>query len=372
MSRINSLNAEQRAAVDAALDSLVDLPLRTDPIDKDAVRLAIGALYRRMRMKPPEVIFALDPVSMAHEAGRDVGARTCLHMRLLRAATCDLTAHIKPRLITELMVHINHRLGPMRVSEMELWFRRRRGELVGGPTQPGLAWQIANVHRRDALLPVAGAGRSILTTQAMINCSAPDDAQALAWIASDVFGLTEVTRPAALLRVLMLNSGFVLPRRTRCWVAARPTIVRADEERQLHAADGPAVHYGSGLSYYRWHGLPVAADLMVPTDEITPQRIADQTSMLNRRILIERLGIDRFIQMAPAELAHEDHTGKLWTKRWAGGVWSAIEVVNGTPEPDGSHRHYFLQVPAQVRTAREAVAWTYGLRAEDYDVAIRT
>jgi hypothetical protein len=43
-----------------------------------------------------------------------------------------------------------------------------------------------------------------------------------------------------------------------------------------------------------------------------------------------------------------------------------MEVVNATPEPDGTHRHFFLQVPANLRTAREAVAWTYGMRAEAY------
>jgi len=47
-------------------------------------------------------------------------------------------------------------------------------------------------------------------------------------------------------------------------------------------------------------------------------------------------------------------------------------VVNGTPDPDGSHRRYFLRVPPNVRTAHEAVAWTYGLTAREYEPRIRT
>ena len=39
---------------------------------------------------------------------------------------------------------------------------------------------------------------------------------------------------------------------------------------------------------------------------------------------------------------------------------TVVEVVNSTPEPDGSHRRYFLRVPPDTRTAREAVAWTFG------------
>jgi len=29
-------------------------------------------------------------------------------------------------------------------------------------------------------------------------------------------------------------------------------------------------------------------------------------------------------------------------------------------------KHYFLQVPATMRTPREAVAWTYGLSEQEY------
>ncbi len=43
-----------------------------------------------------------------------------------------------------------------------------------------------------------------------------------------------------------------------------------------------------------------------------------------------------------------------------------VKVVNSTPEPDGSRREYFLRVPPTVRTAREAVAWTFGLAADAY------
>ena len=43
------------------------------------------------------------------------------------------------------------------------------------------------------------------------------------------------------------------------------------------------------------------------------------------------------------------------------GSWTAVEVVNGTAEADGSRKRYVLRVPSRMRTAREAVAWTYGL-----------
>jgi len=51
----------------------------------------------------------------------------------------------------------------------------------------------------------------------------------------------------------------------------------------------------------------------------------------------------------------------------------AVEVINATPEPDGTHKHFFLQVPAHMRTAREAVAWSYGLSTKAYSrLVVRT
>jgi Domain of unknown function (DUF6745) len=46
--------------------------------------------------------------------------------------------------------------------------------------------------------------------------------------------------------------------------------------------------------------------------------------------------------------------------------WKAVEVVDGTPESSGTCRHYVIPVPANLRTAREAVAWTYGLSGAEY------
>ncbi|GLZ14241.1 hypothetical protein Acsp04_44760 [Actinomadura sp. NBRC 104425] len=43
-----------------------------------------------------------------------------------------------------------------------------------------------------------------------------------------------------------------------------------------------------------------------------------------------------------------------------------IEVVNRTPEPDGSFPTCHLRVPPHVRAAREGVAWTFGLDEADY------
>jgi len=87
--------------------------------------------------------------------------------------------------------------------------------------------------------------------------------------------------------------------------------------------------------------------------------------------MIEIMTPERFIKSGGAARVAKDETGILWGKRWTHrgvtiGSWSAVEVVNGTTEVDGSRKRYFLRVPSRMGTAREAVAWTYGLTPEQY------
>ncbi|MBW2672215.1 MAG: hypothetical protein JRD89_02215 [Deltaproteobacteria bacterium] len=41
-------------------------------------------------------------------------------------------------------------------------------------------------------------------------------------------------------------------------------------------------------------------------------------------------------------------------------------MVDSSPEPDGSYKHYFLQVPPDMRTAQEAVARTFDMTGGEY------
>ena len=89
--------------------------------------------------------------------------------------------------------------------------------------------------------------------------------------------------------------------------------------------------------------------------------------------MIEIMTPARFIANGGARMAARDSTGTLWLTRWAFDAWAAVEVINGTPEPDGSFKHYFLQVPPEMQSARQAVAWTYDMTESEYSrLTIRT
>jgi hypothetical protein len=73
------------------------------------------------------------------------------------------------------------------------------------------------------------------------------------------------------------------------------------------------------------------------------------------------------------QLDHDERFGTLWRLESRGDeLVVMIEVVNATPEKDGSFKHYFLRVPPSVTRAREAVAWTFDVAPELYLLAAET
>ena len=157
-----------------------------------------------------------------------------------------------------------------------------------------------------------------------------------------------------------------------CWLAERPQVVRQDARGRLHCADGPAVGYPDGWSAYAWKGVLVPSWIIERPELVTVRAIASAQDPQIRRCMIDVLTPERFIAGGGAYRVAQDETGVLWRQRWRWEAWAAVEVVNGTPEPDGTCKRYFLQVPANMRSAREAVAWTYGLPEQRYKPSVRT
>lgn len=81
-----------------------------------------------------------------------------------------------------------------------------------------------------------------------------------------------------------------------------------------------------------------------------------------RREYMEARGVERILREGGGEKIQQDDFGTLWRMRSDNQVdrWAIyVEVVNSTPEPDGSYAHYFLRVPPTMRTAQWAVAWSF-------------
>lgn len=151
-------------------------------------------------------------------------------------------------------------------------------------------------------------------------------------------------------------------------LSERPLELHRDEAGRLDRGDGPALAYRDGFALHAWRGMPVPAEFLDSLRSLTPQRIRDEENAELRRVMLEHYGYDRYLTESGARPIHRDETGVLWRIELVGDEDVVmVEVVNSTPEPDGTHRVYWLRVPPTTRTAREGVAWTFGLGADVYE-----
>ena len=107
-------------------------------------------------------------------------------------------------------------------------------------------------------------------------------------------------------------------------------------------------------------------------------------------MLVERIGAERYMTLAKAKLVNRDDWGALWAIS-APVPMRIVELVNSTPEPDGTAKRYFLRVPetterrdadacvgcgaslaSVLATAHQAVAWSYSCCSACYVPVVQT
>ncbi|MFE7313309.1 DUF6745 domain-containing protein [Streptomyces sp. NPDC057555] len=163
------------------------------------------------------------------------------------------------------------------------------------------------------------------------------------------------------------SAGWWWPYEKVAIVAERPAELHRDEAGRLDRADGPALAFTDGFALHAWRGMPVPAAFLDELAGLTPERIRTEENAELRRVMLEFYGYDRYLAESGARPLHRDETGVLWRIDLADDEPVVmVEVINSTPEPDGTRRTYWLRVPPRTRTAREGVAWTFGLGAESY------
>jgi hypothetical protein len=105
-----------------------------------------------------------------------------------------------------------------------------------------------------------------------------------------------------------------------------------------------------------------------PSREAKRDRIASEANSELQRELIERYGgIEQYMRDVGAAPIHGDDTGTLWRIDSAAEPIAAVEVACPS-----TGRVYMLRVPPEMATAHEAVAWTFGLDADDYQLTAQS
>ncbi|MCI0541735.1 MAG: hypothetical protein L0Z50_41590 [Verrucomicrobiales bacterium] len=119
----------------------------------------------------------------------------------------------------------------------------------------------------------------------------------------------------------------------------------------------PETLRGIGL---RWRGVPVTPQIAFFPETLNgPDVLAERNTEL-RRVMIERVGFEKFLQEVKAEVLDAD--------RDRGGQRKLLRVPLTNDEPivlvsvhcPSTGRQYLVRVPPDTRTCRAAVAWTAG------------
>ena len=204
----------------------------------------------------------------------------------------------------------------------------------------------------------------------------------LAWIVTTYLGAKQLQDDHVMAWSKPLYDAFI----SGCWVlywtddtlywVSKPTLhcEITTNGRRLHNDSGAALETDIENLYF-WHGVLVPAFVVCHPDKITVNDIDEEANAEVRRVMIERFAFARgmsgmltFMREAGAKcIDHDERFGTLWKRDMPGDEPILIvEVVNRSPEPDGSFKHYGLRVPPELRTAHQAVAWTFGKTPETY------
>jgi hypothetical protein len=139
----------------------------------------------------------------------------------------------------------------------------------------------------------------------------------------------------------------------------------------------------SGRSPYReviaivqnglWPGLGVD---VAWSDDLADRLLASYICKLQdaglRHAAIRAMGMDRFVAAARLRPVQKDDAGQLYLVGPPVDPLAFVRVIDASPGPDGATSLHWLSVPLHVATAREAVAWTFGLSEQEYAPAAET
>ncbi|MFF0448854.1 DUF6745 domain-containing protein [Streptomyces sp. NPDC004609] len=351
----------------------------TGPADRAAAEDGVRQAYRTAGLaEPRRIIWAGSPraaVLAVRTLGEEAGPSVREQVRTRPWAQERRRVHdeLGPGGWTELWTATGARLWD---STRALAERIRSGvvdDLSGGRTrdEPGTDGVSATAARLGTAGPGAGADGGRPGAEAGITASevrlvlldAVLGQHDAAWLAA-FDGSSE--RLEGLARVAA-HAGWWWPYENAVVMCERPVELHRDEAGRLDNGEGPALAFPDGFALYAWRGMPVPAEFLKELSSLTAERIRNEENAELRRVMLEFHGYDRYLAESGARPVHQDETGTLWRIGLPDDEDVVmVEVLNSTPEPDGTHRTYWLRVPPVTRTAREGVAWTFGLAAETY------
>jgi hypothetical protein len=363
----------------------LDAGLDTTPTDRDAAARAVVRAYASAGLPAPaHIVWADSPhagvLAVAElTLGKNRGSvTTSLAEQGCVSGVVKLGASVRARVRTRpwaaARAALVEALGPVGFARhWSATVRRPWQQLidqVATPVRRRLADRFSGTGDFDAAARIAlldvvlgqqdGAWLGAFSTRT----PAGDDDVAGGWaVPEELAGLAEVAR----------HAGWWWPYENVALLTPRPAAIHRDNLGRLHHDDGPALSFVDGWGLHAWRGMPLPPDVVAELEHLTVERIQAEENAEVRRVMLEHFGFDRYLKESKATEVGRDECGILWRIRFPNDEpLVMVEVVNSTAEPDGTFRTYFLRVPPDLTSARQAVAWTFDVDPETYTPLVQT
>lgn len=174
---------------------------------------------------------------------------------------------------------------------------------------------------------------------------------------------------------LAKNAGWYWPFDEVAIVCDFPTEIHQDDRQRFHNPDGPAIGYCDGFGIYCYRNRRIDPDIINDHNKVTIDMIKKEENQEMKAILIELYTLEKYVQDANLKVLSYDKHNKatLYEDKIGDEKIKYVCLENHTPEPDGSFKKYIqICVDQNVKTALDAVAASFGLKAAQYKPIIQT
>jgi hypothetical protein len=110
----------------------------------------------------------------------------------------------------------------------------------------------------------------------------------------------------------------------------------------------------------RWRGVQVDYKTAFQPEQINAQDALKERNTERRRVMIERMGFDRFLREAQARLLNRDQDPGGERKLLRVSLQDDEDLVCLSCNCPSTGRHYLLRVPPNMKTCHQAAAWIAG------------
>ncbi len=158
-------------------------------------------------------------------------------------------------------------------------------------------------------------------------------------------------------------------------ILAAPKQINVDDQQRPHAADGFAIEYPS-VGVCAWKGLLVPDHYILNKEGLTKKDILEERNVELRRAIMEIIGPERFSNLLDLvtldqSIDAQGNLQSLYRTREKDNLINDHLYFAHVVCPS-TQRNYYLPVPPHLRSAQDAVGWTFGLDGKAYNPEIET